>query len=170
MVEFSYVPSEHERRLANGARWIAYMRFFWVTGGLLVAAGAILSALAASGGSGTGLAVLATIAGGFLLVWPYMDTDRYYRAAVRVSRERHVTVSDAGVRLANTGMSLEIGWSRVRRVRETDTYWLLDVDSGRVVHLPKSAVPDADRAEVVHLLELAKDRAAVSGGGPSEGR
>lgn len=163
MVEFSYVPSERERWLDHSGLRIEGLRPWWVPGGLLTLAGVVLSGVAASGGPAAGWAVVATAAGGALLIIPYVGFERGHRALARATRwERRITVSESGVRLESNGACTEVSWSRLGRITETGEYWRLDWDMGGTgLTLPKRAVPEADRTELARLLELAKRRAGT---------
>lgn len=155
MVEISYVLSGHDLWLTIGGRRLVRVRYWSLPGALLTFAGAVLSGMAESGGPGAGWSVLATVAGGTLLVWPYVRGEQAFRTAARKSYEYHVTVSDTGIRIATAGISSETSWSRIRTVTDTGAHWVLNIDTGRSVYLPKSAVPEADQAELARLLDLA---------------
>jgi len=152
-MEFSYVPSERDRRLELGGPRVAALRSWWVPGALLTLTGAVLAGV---GGSSAGWAVLATVAGATLLTVPYVSGERSVRGVVQsMWRERRVTITDAGVRYDVEGGHLAMDWSRVRAVTETAEHWHLSWDTGGDLYLPKSAVPASATAELARLLDLA---------------
>lgn len=149
-VDFSYVPSDRDRRLESGGARLAALRYWWLPGALLTLTGALLAGLGSSGWS-----VLATVTGATLLTGPYLAGERDLRAARarRPRPERHVTVSADGVRIAGDGVTSQLSWTRLEKRTDTGTHWRLDWDTGSRLYLPKSAVPDAGTAELARILE-----------------